>query len=99
EPAGVGQPLRVATCRLRRHQCIVVIEIELLEDHGRMRAARGDRTDQPRANRMVRRIVVDLAEQAVTRGREIGHEARLADESSGADIPYSRCGFRFGEWL
>src|SRR5579864_4906277 len=99
EPAGVGQPFRVATGRLRRRQRAVLVEIELLEDDCGMHALRRDLADQPRANRMVRRIIVDFAEQAVTRRREIGDELRFADESSGPDVPDSRCGCGIGQLL
>jgi hypothetical protein len=49
---------------LRGTQRGVVVEVELLEHDGRMHAASRIVFDEPRTNPMVRRIVVNLTEQA-----------------------------------
>jgi len=66
---------------LRAAERLVVVEVELLHHDGGMRAAPGKLGKQPCADHVMRRVVVNFAEQAVTCRREVGDQRRLGHEA------------------
>ena len=97
EPPGRRQPFRIDASRLRRLQRGVVVEIELLHDDGGMQAMLRDLGQQARTNRMMRGIVMNLAEQPVARRREIGDERRFGHEALRMNVVDARAGRRMHE--